>query len=51
MRGEIQVPDDHTMFTFTTYFVEYDFSVIIEPCVVGSYVADIVAADISYQIG
>ena len=37
IRSEIQVPDDFTMTTFTTMFVEYEFTILIEPCLVTSY--------------
>lgn len=51
IKSEIKVPDDYTLSTFRTYEVNYDFLVIIDPCVVDSYTASIVAADITYDIG
>ena len=51
IRSEIQVPDDHTQSTFTSFQVNYDFLVIIDPCVVDAYVVSIRAADISYDLG
>ena len=37
MRGEIEIPDDATMTTFSTMFVQYDFVIIMKPCAVTSY--------------
>ena len=51
IRSEIQVPDDATLTTFSTKFVEYQFTIFIEPCIVNMYSATIEAADISYNVG
>ena len=51
IRSEVQVPDDHTQSTFTSFEVNYDFLVVIDPCVIDAYVASIFAADISYDLG
>ena len=51
IKSEISVPDDHTLTGFTIYEVDYDFLVIIDPCVVDSYTATFVAADIIYDLG
>ena len=40
LRSEISVPDDHTQTTFTTLFVEYDFVIQVEECIVNDYLAD-----------
>ena len=32
IKSEIQVPNDQTKSTFTTYEVNYDFLVVIDPC-------------------
>ena len=37
IRSEIQIPDDYTMTSYTTMFVEYDFVILIEPCLVSDY--------------
>lgn len=37
IRSEIQVPTDYTQTVFTTLFVEYDFFIQVEECVVTSY--------------
>ena len=51
IRSEIEVPDDASSGTTTTMFVEYDFTVFIEPCIVNTYLATLEVADISYNIG
>lgn len=51
IRSEISVPTDYTQTTFTQMFVEYDFIVIIEPCIVDSYEDTLTAATIEYAIG
>ena len=51
LRSEIQVPDDHTKSTFTPYFVEYQFLIQVEECLVDTYTADQVIDVISYNIG
>ena len=45
------MPDDHTQSTFTPHAVNYDFLVIIDPCIVNQYIATIIATDITYAIG
>ena len=39
IKSEISVPDDYNLSGYTTYEVDYDFLVIIDPCVVDSYTA------------
>ena len=51
IRSEIEVPDDASSGTTTTMFVEYEFTVYIEPCIVNTYKATLEVADISYNIG
>ena len=51
LRSEICVPDDYTQATCTTMFVEYDFTVYIDPCIVNTYTATQLVGDISYNIG
>ena len=45
------MPNDASSGTTTTMFVEYDFTVFIEPCIVSTYLATLEVADISYNIG
>lgn len=51
IRSEISVPTDYTQTDFTQLFVEYEFLVIIEPCIVDSYEDTLTAATIEYAIG
>ena len=51
LRSEIQVPDDHTQTSFTPFFVEYEFYILVEACIVDSYTADDKIEVISYNIG
>ena len=51
IRSEICVPDDHTQNTCTTMFKEYDFVVVMQPCIVDTYTADQAVGDLSYNIG
>jgi len=51
LRSEIQVPTDYTKTTFTTMFVEYNFVIQMEECIVNTYTADQVIDTISYNIG
>ena len=51
IRSEIEVPDDPSGTTTTTMFVEYDFTIFVEPCIVNTYTATQEVADISYNIG
>lgn len=37
IRSEIQIPEDYTMTSYRTMFVEYDFLILIEPCLVNTY--------------
>ena len=39
IRSEILIPDDFTQTSFTTMFVEYEFLILIEPCLVDTYAA------------
>ena len=47
----ISVPDDYTMSTFTDWFVQYDFKIYIEPCLVNTYVSSLDAGPLTYSIG
>jgi len=51
LKSEICVPDDYTQATCTTMEVEYDFKVIMQPCIVNTYTATKEVGDISYNIG
>ena len=51
IRSEISVPDDFSAASFTTLFVEYTFTVFVEPCLVSTYLATLEVADITYNIG
>ena len=51
LRSEISVPTDYTKTSFTKKFVEYDFLILIEPCLVNSYVATTTVTEILYNIG
>ena len=51
LRSEICVPDDYTQATCTTFFVEYDFTVYVESCIITSYAATVLVPDITYNIG
>ena len=51
LRSEIQVPDDYTGLTFTTWTVEYDFLIQIEECVITSYDATLTIPTLTYIIG
>ena len=51
LRSEIQVPDDSSKATYTTMFVEYDFVIQVEECLIDTYSADQVIDTISYNIG
>jgi hypothetical protein len=50
IRSEISVPDDYTQSTFTLKFVEYEFLVLIEPCLVTSYDATTIVTRIFYNV-
>ena len=51
IRSEIQIPDDFTLSSFTTMFVEYEFLILIEPCLVSKYSATILLTEIVHNIG
>ena len=51
IRSEIRVPDDYTMTSYTTMFVEYEFTILIEPCQVSTYTTEIMITEILYNIG
>ena len=51
IRSEIQIPDDFTQTSFTTKFVEYEFLILIEPCLVSKYSATILLSEIVHNIG
>jgi hypothetical protein len=51
LRSEISIPDDYTLTTFTTLFVEYPFVIQIEECLVDSYMANQILTVISYNVG
>jgi len=50
IRSEILVPDDYTQSTFTLKFVEYEFIVLMEPCLVTSYDATTIVTRIFYNV-
>ena len=37
LRSEIKIPTDSSMTSYTTMFEEYDFVILIEPCIVNTY--------------
>ena len=51
IRSEISVPDDYTLTSYTAMFVEYDFVILIEPCLVSSYLDTTKITQIVYNIG
>ena len=51
IKSEICVPDDHSKATCTPFIVEYDFVVVMQPCLVDSYEATQEVGDITYSIG
>ena len=51
LRGEIEVPDDATLTTYSPMFVEYDFTIFIEPCIVNTYSDTLKVTLIEYFIG
>ena len=51
IKSMISVPDDYQKVTFTNWFVEYQFQIYIEPCLVDTYISMLNAGPISYRIG
>ena len=51
IKSEICVPDDHIQTTCTIFEVDYDFKVVMQPCLVNTYTATKEVGDISYNIG
>ena len=51
IQSTITVPDDYKDTTSTTYTVDYDFIVTVEPCVVNSFEDTQTAANIEYFLG
>ena len=51
MRSEIKIPDDYTLTSYTSMFVEYDFLILIEPCLVSTYKDTTTITQIVYNIG
>ena len=51
LKSEICVPDDYSQATCTTLFVEYDFVIQIEECIIASYDATQVIPTMTYIIG
>ena len=51
IRSEIYIPDDYTKTSYTTMFVEYDFIIFIEPCLVNTYTDTTTITSIVYNIG
>ena len=50
IRSEIQVPDDYTQTTFTTWFQEYTFDIVlIDPCET-STIDDFALADMERSV-
>lgn len=50
VRSEIQVPNNYSKTTFTTWFAEHDFVIYMEPCLVSSYDATTVVTRIVYNV-
>ena len=50
IRSEISVPNDYTKTTFKKMFVEYEFIVFMEPCLVTSYDATTIVEKIVYNV-
>ena len=51
LKSEICVPDDYTGLTCTTMEVEYDFKIVMQPCIVNTYTDTQQVGNISYNIG
>lgn len=51
LRSEICVPNDHTKAACKTMFVEYNFRILVNPCIVNTYTDAQRVGDISYNIG
>lgn len=51
IHAEIQVPDDHTQSTFTTWAAEQTFSVYVQPCQLTSVSAVVFATEVIQSIG
>ena len=51
IRSEIHIPDDYSKSSHTTMFVEYDFIILIEPCLVNTYTDTTTITRIVYNIG
>lgn len=51
IQSTITVPNDYTNTASTPYTVDYDFTVIVEPCIVTTFDDTQTAADIEYFIG
>ena len=51
LRSEIYIPTDYTQTSYTTMFVEYDFEILIEPCIVNTYTATTVVQALIYNVG
>ena len=50
IRSEICVPDDHTQASCTPMFAEYEFTVLMEPCLVSTYKATTKITVIVYNV-
>ncbi len=51
LRSQIEVPTDYTQSAFASLFVEYEFVIQVEECVVSAYSKDQVLTTVSYNIG
>ena len=50
-QGQIFVPDDYTQTTSTPWTITYTFDIIVEPCLVSTYVDTLQVGTIVYNIG
>ena len=51
LRSEIQIPTDYSKTNYITLFVEYNFVIQIEECVIASYAATQLVPDLTMIIG
>ena len=50
IKSHISVPDNYLKSSFTIHEFNYDFKILIEPCIVNSYSKTVIAGPISYRI-
>ena len=51
MRSFIQIPDDYSKSSHTVMFSEYEFVILIEPCLISTYTDTTTISRIVYNIG